>query len=340
MDTKERVVRVIAQDPGVVMMLGAPDRGKTTWCLQLANELSAMGKKVALVDADIGQSDLGPPTTIAMSCLGGPVQDWQQLRPQAGFFVGTTSPPGVEGWCVAGASRMVQAAWKRGCDVVLVDTTGLVGGRYGRYLKGAKIEALRPRHLVAVERGDELAGLLKGWPVPAGRIHRLEPPPGVESRDGRRRRELREQAYRRFWQGARAWQLSLARIPCWRTRYRSATPLNERELQRLRERSEQDVVYAEWQSQGVWAVRASDGPPPRIEGLHWAQSQNFKDLLVALVGEDPDQITVGVLEEIDWVRGQVLVFAPPVEEVHGLIFGLMRVDRCGDELGRLRLDDI
>jgi polynucleotide 5'-hydroxyl-kinase GRC3/NOL9 len=45
--------------PLVVMVVGAVDTGKTTFCTCLARALFERGMKVAVVDADLGQSDIG-----------------------------------------------------------------------------------------------------------------------------------------------------------------------------------------------------------------------------------------------------------------------------------------
>ncbi len=54
---------------GVCLLLGAADTGKTSLVLALANELSAQ-RPVGIVDADIGQSHIGPPTTVGCRITG------------------------------------------------------------------------------------------------------------------------------------------------------------------------------------------------------------------------------------------------------------------------------
>ena len=50
----------------IVLVIGATDAGKSTFCRFLADFALAKGFKVACVDADIGQSQIGPPTTIGV----------------------------------------------------------------------------------------------------------------------------------------------------------------------------------------------------------------------------------------------------------------------------------
>ena len=63
----ESLVPQIQRTRGTVMVIGAPDSGKTTLTKYLVRELSRRGEAVAYIDGDVGQSILGPPTTQAMA---------------------------------------------------------------------------------------------------------------------------------------------------------------------------------------------------------------------------------------------------------------------------------
>ena len=52
---------VLEEEKGVAILLGATDTGKSTLAKFLISHLCKRGLKVGLVDADIGQSFLGPP---------------------------------------------------------------------------------------------------------------------------------------------------------------------------------------------------------------------------------------------------------------------------------------
>src|SRR5512134_988962 len=90
----ERAAEVVRGSPGVVVLLGASDTGKTTLGRILMERWRAAGKVVGFVDGDIGQSSIGPPTTVGLAMF--PPND--PLTPCASpltrQFVGSTSPPG------------------------------------------------------------------------------------------------------------------------------------------------------------------------------------------------------------------------------------------------------
>ncbi|GAI15744.1 unnamed protein product, partial [marine sediment metagenome] len=60
------VANKILKDRGAVLVLGATDTGKSICTLLFANFWAKHGRKVGIVDVDMGQSDLGPPTTMGM----------------------------------------------------------------------------------------------------------------------------------------------------------------------------------------------------------------------------------------------------------------------------------
>ena len=76
----------------VTVIVGAGDTGKSTLAAQLASALTARGARVAVVDADVGQSEIGPPTTVGLGAVTGPLTRLRDADLIALEFVGDTSP--------------------------------------------------------------------------------------------------------------------------------------------------------------------------------------------------------------------------------------------------------
>ena len=82
----------IAATGGVVMLVGAPDTGKTTLAHQIMTEGVKAGRSIAYVDADVGQSTVGPPTCVGLRWINSEA-DLQDLSVADELrFVGSTSP--------------------------------------------------------------------------------------------------------------------------------------------------------------------------------------------------------------------------------------------------------
>jgi len=56
-----------ALDRKVVMAMGTSDVGKSSMILYMVNRALRAGRRPAVVDADIGQTDIGPPGTIGLA---------------------------------------------------------------------------------------------------------------------------------------------------------------------------------------------------------------------------------------------------------------------------------
>src|SRR5687768_17238920 len=86
----------LLDEPGVVMLMGDIDTGKTSFGIELARRATERGIPTALIDADIVQSTIGPPTTVGMKlCSGLESFDRAVLRvADALGFVGSLVPKG------------------------------------------------------------------------------------------------------------------------------------------------------------------------------------------------------------------------------------------------------
>ncbi len=107
-----------------VLVIGASSTGKSSFCRYLAEVLLARQAEVAVVDADIGQSGLGPPATVTLGYVAAPV-DFSTVPPAGFFFVGSTGQIGRFLPLVIGTASLVREAR---AAFVIVDTTGLVHG--------------------------------------------------------------------------------------------------------------------------------------------------------------------------------------------------------------------
>lgn len=171
MDVYDSALARIVERGGMVVALGGLDSGKTTFCTMCAAVAVRLGKRVAYLDTDIGQTSVGPPTTIGLKFLESDeqLQPEQLARADARYFVGATSPAGHLLPMVVGATKMVAEARREDPHLIVVDTTGLIDGTLGQVLKLYKVEAMRPDWVIGFQRGGELEPIL-------GSIRRALPP--------------------------------------------------------------------------------------------------------------------------------------------------------------------
>jgi polynucleotide 5'-hydroxyl-kinase GRC3/NOL9 len=199
---------------GVILVVGAPDTGKTTFARYLYRRLCKHHERVAFIDGDMGQATLGPPTTMTLA-LSEPGDDaFPPVGPRYRAFVGDVTPRGHMLPTLVGAHRLVQKAREEGASAIVFDTTGLVGPTQGGgALKQAKVDLLQPAAVVGIQRGDELEHLLLP-PRLSGRTRVIDLP---VSRAARRRefsirREHRAAQFRRYFADARPLGIAWRRL--------------------------------------------------------------------------------------------------------------------------------
>src|ERR1700694_1153573 len=180
-------------DARVTVVIGASDAGKTTLVAALGSELAARGQRVGVVDSDVGQSEIGPPTTVGLGRISARVTRLSEAELIAFQFVGVSSPARDIRGVVEAARRMVDRARAERFERVLVDTSGLVLGWPGHRLKQAKIAAVDPDLLLFLERQDECAPIADRYAgTSRPRVLRLpaQGRPGSRSQIVRRRNRI------------------------------------------------------------------------------------------------------------------------------------------------------
>jgi polynucleotide 5'-hydroxyl-kinase GRC3/NOL9 len=151
----------LVQDGGTVMVIGAPDTGKSTLCRYLTYRSFAAGHQVALLDLDVGQSHLGPPATLGLALFPPQRPGDEGGTPEALFFIGQTSPVGATLEVAVGCRVLVDVPRSRGCTRVVVNTSVLIRGTAAMILKRAEMELLQPGLILALARDRELEPLLR-----------------------------------------------------------------------------------------------------------------------------------------------------------------------------------
>jgi polynucleotide 5'-hydroxyl-kinase GRC3/NOL9 len=204
------LLEVLKGEKGIAILLGATDTGKSSLAKFLIFNLCQQGLKVALIDADIGQSFLGPPTTIGFSVFKSD-PDWHLLlSPPEIFFVGSITPEGHFPIHLKGVKRMVDKTLSHGADLTIVDTTGFVLGERGSELKRRKIDLLSPRFILALQKSDELEPILEHYKEdPLLRIIRLPLSERVRLRTMEERRIYRTDKFQEYFKHSVVQELAI-----------------------------------------------------------------------------------------------------------------------------------
>ena len=196
----------------IVLVIGAVDAGKTTFTAWLATALHGRGFTVAIVDADVGQSEIGPPSTVGLGRVTGPLTRPSDAELVAFEFVGVTSPA-RRPTRVVEATGALAARARAQFQRVVVDTSGFLAGGFGASVKQRKIAAVDPDVVVVIHQGDEAAHLLRALAARARpRLVQLPALAPTRPRSAATRRTHREAALARHLEGARPVALDIRRV--------------------------------------------------------------------------------------------------------------------------------
>ncbi len=190
-------------EQGKVMVIGATDVGKSTFCTYLANRMLEHSLKVRVVDADIGQADIGPPTTIGSSVPTAFLSSLVDLTPEAFIFIGHTSPRQVETKLIQGIQRLCSRDHD---SLTIINTDGWVLDPEAISYKVKMIVATEPDFVVGLAAGTELQPILS-----LSRTHslRIETAKEALARSRGDRRAIRSASYRRYLRGGATRTISL-----------------------------------------------------------------------------------------------------------------------------------
>ncbi|MEW6446489.1 MAG: Clp1/GlmU family protein [Bacillota bacterium] len=321
----------------LLISVGAVDTGKTTLTTCLANRAWSCGYRTAVVDADVGQSDIGPPTTVGLGFLREAVERLRDVPVADFYFVGSITPRGHVAAALTGTKRMVEQAFAAGAERVLINTTGLIGGSLGRTLKYHKVNLTRPDCIIGLQRHGEIEPLLKTWEASGFTVRRLSVPAGVRRRSFETRVAFRNGRWREFFAGAGRLSLPFGSFRTARTSMFTGEPLSEAEREKFERLVGQPLLWAEKTPNGATVVTPHPlpGEAPaaaarllEVPRLLRIPPESFEGMVAGLVGPTGQCLSLGWVEKADYGAGSLLVVTPyrGKEPVTVVEFSSVRID--------------
>jgi polynucleotide 5'-hydroxyl-kinase GRC3/NOL9 len=149
-----------------VMLVGDTDTGKSTLAIYLANMAIRRGLVPSVIDGDIGQGDLAPPTAIGAAVLSKQVVDLRDVdvnnnnnNTNLFEFIGSISPAGFE-YLIAKKLRSMLDRISPLADICIVNTDGYVRDDGVQYKKMIAKE-IQPDLVICLD-DDDNNGLFDG----------------------------------------------------------------------------------------------------------------------------------------------------------------------------------
>ncbi len=195
---------------GICLILGASDTGKTTLAAALSKH-SVSNQPVGIIDADIGQSHIGPPTTVGWVLVDNPQVDFSKLTAGGISFVGDITPVGHLLQLTAAITQCVRQVSKS-AELIIIDTPGLVYGSAASALWWAVQQILKPNLILAVQRNDELSNILAGLRFFDSAIELIKSPPQMRVKSLEERKRYRQNQFNEYFIDTQLYNIRLSDV--------------------------------------------------------------------------------------------------------------------------------
>jgi polynucleotide 5'-hydroxyl-kinase GRC3/NOL9 len=290
----------------MAFFVGRTDTGKSTLIRHISREMD-----VSVLDSDIGQSDVGPPSVVA---LGERHKDSYVMVD--GYFCGSTSPARHFLPLIAGAARMAERAkiWP-----VLVNTTGLATGEVGRALKTEKINALAPDLIVGIGGGLEY---LDAFGRAGARVIHLPVSPAVKPKSRQERAALRQKAFGEQFREARSIEYSFGKFSVERSLlFNGERPHIVRGILRMDVSGSEALAVVSGKIPGYKALMDQLS----LDVLHIYAPEDFVNVLVGLLDGSGKFLGLGIIEAIDFEEEKIHIYTA-AGHFSVLQFGSIKLD--------------
>ena len=343
MDSKlDSVVQTIAQSKGTVMLIGSTDCGKTTTAKYMLTKLCSISSKIGFIDSDIGQSTLGPPGTIGAATFSkfNPQKDCEmQAQNLKLTFIGEFTPVGHIMELIFGIKKMLDYLNQLNCAIILIDTTGLVHGKTGLYLKKSKIELIKPDHLIFFHKNKDLLTLINIQTK--AQNHFLTILDSVKTRSFEQRRSYRNRKITTYFKDSREQPIAFPPIIQWRKDIITCSALSPAEIGRLTSLLQREIYFAAISHRTL--IIASDSwfycyilhkikEILPIDFIYILNKQQLISKYISIEDSNYDVLALGIVKDVDFKKQIFKLLSPDINstKIQCLKFGTINMCRSGN----------
>lgn len=329
-------------EPLTVIIVGGIDSGKTSFCTYLTNKTLKEKRRVAIIDADLGQADVGPPSTIASCRITKPIRDPFEMGAENICFIGVTSPSSAATKVIEAIAKMKEKVTKRAVSVLIINTDGWIEGEDAVRYKLSLIKQVKPDILVGIQEQNELTFLLGA--VTETQKLPIESSPAVRKRDREERKLLREIGYKKYLKGAAVESFPISWVRVSGLPFGNGFAPSREKIDKIVEQIGTTPMYAEETSSSVFIALGKEQWADEEIARSIGETLNKKvkivwqgdeeGLLVALHDKDENFLGLGVLEQIDYERRVLKVYTRVKRDVCSIHVGQIKLDESGKELGQ------
>lgn len=329
-------VRVADKPLSTIVILGAVDSGKTSLCTYLCNRLLSDKKRIAIIDGDLGQSDIGPPSTVGYAIVKKPLIDPFNLNAERCYFIGFTTPSKARETVIQRLVEVKKELSEKQLDYVIINTDGWVEGEEAVGYKTRLIEKVMADIVVAIQNDEVLTPILEA--VAPRKTVICKSPQFVKKRDRVQRKLLRELCYKKYLKNAKVRSLPLS----WITIKGMALSFvskyhNVKQIQNLQRILKVKILHYEEKPEKAFIIigrnkrinkeQISEFERERNKKLVILREGDEEGLLVALENARKEFLGIGVIRGIDYHRKAIKLYTPVSDEISTIHVGKIVLDK-------------
>lgn len=317
-----------------IIVLGGTDCGKSTFITFLVNMALDKNMRIAVIDADVGQNDIGPPATVSLAIPEKQLDHLRSLKPYRMFFIGSITPYGVEDLLISSILRLTEIAEKDNVEKIIVNTDGWLEAVEAVMYKTKLIYYLNADAIIEMYR-ENLEKIYHKIEKICKKSYKVAIPKAIHKRSKSERSFLRSQGYMRFLKDAQVRTIDLENVPILNSILFNGIQLN---IPALEKDLNIKIVHAEklYNSSVVVLSKKDTRHVNRIlcnilkekigvKYLKVVKEGEEKGLYVGLVGEKAGETGVGIIESIDFRRKLARIKTSFTKTIRGIILSRIKL---------------
>ncbi|MHA1270129.1 MAG: Clp1/GlmU family protein [Candidatus Helarchaeota archaeon] len=328
-----------------IFVVGKVDSGKTTLITWLVNKIIEIQSsvKIGIIDMDMGQGDISPPTTIALGIVDDYIINNKSIKLERMEFIGNVTPSRNLLRCIIGLYNLLDAA--RNLDYIFIDTTGWVNDSTSRIYKTSKIKIINPDLIININ--EMINGNVKTYPmlIPLLNLYEIYPIKKsnyIYPRNRETRRNIRENALSRYFFDSKTIRLNFSETPILYTRLGLGEHTPKEIIEFLESNLNIRVIYSEISSECLLILcnKQVDFTKIDLNSLKYNFNVSeiriyyINDIIGFLVGlfSNNGLLGLGIVQKYDFENKILEILTPVKENILYIEFGSMKILNNGTEI--------
>lgn len=326
-----------------VMIVGPVESGKSSLTAFISNMALEYGLKPVIIDADIGQADIGPPGFISAAIPNKKILWLRDLSAEILRMIGSITPSHVLHRIIPSIIELTSLLRNRG-DIVIIDTDGWVHGVQAIEYKIDMVRSVKPNYVIILGDKDLAETFKKTFLNTSINILYLPSPQVVKRRNRDDRRYLRSRAYQRYLENGKIRKFNLNDIALINTYIFTGERIDTSEIKDLTQQVGVTPLYASKHINTLFVVIDKQ---TNIKSIIELLSQKYGDveiyvfvkgfekgLLVSLLDANLEDKAPGIVHAIDFTKNEIYVQTRYEGEVRGIAFSKIRLSETWEEVGK------